>query len=85
MDDECIHLLEPSTCTLCNGSAKRDRTIDYVFTAQFNSHCSWCGEMVYEGESIACTLTGSYGHPSCFIQPPPKTIKIKNDGDSRSL
>jgi len=74
--DECIHLIDPSTCTICNGKDVRSRTVDYIFTAQFTSHCSACGEMVFEGESIACTLTGSYGHPQCFIHKP-KTIKIK--------
>ena len=51
---ECIHLLDPATCTICNGWLKRDlsRRWSRPFPARYSSRCFQCGERIYEGQLI---------------------------------
>lgn len=68
-DDECMHLLDPATCTLCNGHDKRERgrkpvALGRSFPARFDGWCGGCGGDIETGESIVRTDDG-YVHVHC--------------------
>lgn len=62
---ECIHLLEPSTCTICNG---RDRqrvrlkeTPRSTTRARFVGRCDACDLLIHEDELLGL-IDGSWVH-----------------------
>jgi len=67
MSDECIHLLDPSTCTICNGRAKRERartTWSNPFAARYPGRCFVCDERIDEGDQIRFS-DGAVAHEDC--------------------
>lgn len=69
--DECIHLMDPAHCTLCNGkeaARRRDaQSIAYVFEAHYESHCQTCGEPVAIGDSMFRMVDGSLRCDQCKV------------------
>jgi hypothetical protein len=70
--DECIHLLDPATCTLCNGREKREReeaarivVESHPFRARFDGRCRACFDGFTEGELIVRINDGLYAHKEC--------------------
>lgn len=59
MSDECIHLLGPATCTICNGRDRRERIAAQPvgwtrpFRARFPGRCGGCSEPVDVGDLVA--------------------------------
>jgi hypothetical protein len=54
-NDECMHLLDPATCTICNGREKRQRVTQSwsdPFHARYDSRCIRCDERINEGDLI---------------------------------
>jgi alkyl hydroperoxide reductase subunit AhpF len=68
-EQECIHLLDPATCTLCNGRAKREadaaRAVVRIFGARYTGQCKACDGPIYPGRRIAELGDGSYVHEDC--------------------
>jgi hypothetical protein len=68
MTDECIHLLDPATCTICNGRDARERkaakTVVRTFTARYAGHCR-CGDLIAPGAIIAELGDGQYVCEEC--------------------
>jgi hypothetical protein len=72
--DECIHLLDPDTCTICNGRVKKEekqvevqRAWDAVMggvLAQYGGTCSECHEWFNAGEMIV-HMVGGWAHVGC--------------------
>lgn len=69
--DECIHLLDPATCTICNGRDKREReaarTVVRTFAARFGGTCRRCDEGIEPGSLISELGDGSYVHEECGL------------------
>ncbi len=67
-DDECIHLLDPRTCTICNGRDAREhaeaRRVVTTTTAQFASTLR-CGHEVELGDLISLTGDGRWLCEDC--------------------
>lgn len=67
--DDCIHLMDPAHCTLCNGRAAREtkaaHTVRQWFIAGYPGHCEGCHDRIRPGEEIAQMEDGSYKHWGC--------------------
>jgi hypothetical protein len=63
---ECIHDLEPATCSICNGRDRRDRTIvgprPHSITSRFDSRCDFCDRRIREGDAISPSEDGTWIH-----------------------
>lgn len=55
-EEECIHLLDPSTCTICNGRDKREAEAESsrykMFPAKYAGRCSACRFSISIGDLI---------------------------------
>ena len=67
-DEPCIHLLDPATCTMCNGREERERraatTVAYTMTARYDSTLG-CGHAVEVGDEFAVMSNGLYKCSDC--------------------
>lgn len=82
MSDECIHLLDPATCTICNGRDRRERVASRgeerhgkAFTAKYAGQCSECNLPISVGQSIVI-IQGDhvldrrrFAHARCVVWP----------------
>ena len=55
--DECIHLLDPATCTICNGRQRREAREAHTawsapFRAKFDGFCRSCDVTIDQGDLI---------------------------------
>lgn len=67
MSDECMHLLDPQTCTICNGREKRERVTQSwsnPFTAKYDGYCTRCRGSIDAGDQI-CISDGAVAHEDC--------------------
>ena len=72
--DECMHLLDPATCTICNGRDKRetqqrrhhmDSTYPAsVVVARFEGWCDECHGTIESGQDIIAA-DGRWIHERC--------------------
>jgi hypothetical protein len=65
--EECIHLLDPSTCVLCNGREKRERAVvrwTNPFPARYAGLCSVCSDQIEVDEPIVYNGT-TVAHDGC--------------------
>lgn len=73
MDAECIHLIDPATCTICNGSDRKRRlearreaeAISYVFPAKWDTACMRCQDRLWVGASVYRMGDGSLVCSDC--------------------
>jgi hypothetical protein len=69
MDEECIHLLDPAQCTICNGSDRRrekeDKEVVAMFDAKFSGVCRSCGDVIEAGDRIGRLNNGKYVCEDC--------------------
>lgn len=63
-DSECVHLLSPSQCTICNGRDAAGRAERWVverwFVAKYTGMCVRCGDVFHPGEMIGVTVSREY-------------------------
>lgn len=63
-EGECVHLLPPSQCVLCNGrEAAENRArwqVDRWFTAHYSGRCVRCGDEFHPGDMIGMTASREY-------------------------
>ena len=56
MTEECIHLLDPATCTICNGHDRRLKQQQaqrgHSFPAKYASRCYVCRDEIAVGDMI---------------------------------
>lgn len=74
-DEECIHLLDPTTCSLCRPKGKTRAMRDFRqarrsihasgFQAQYDGQCFECGGDISAGDYIAHRDDGGYRHVEC--------------------
>lgn len=67
--EECIHLLDPADCTICNGREKREKqaaTFDLVgaeIEARYEGSCPNCRQPIEVGDSLRYSPgLGQYVH-----------------------
>jgi hypothetical protein len=66
----CRHLLEPATCTVCNGRDDHERVArtkgsGRPVPAKYPTRCMACQERVLVGDLIVATETGIFVHQGC--------------------
>lgn len=70
--DECIHLLDPATCTICNGKDRARRlaaqSVKFAFGAKFVGPCPTCGESVVPGDVLFRMVDESLRCDSCKVR-----------------
>ena len=74
--DECIHRLDPATCTICNGRYRRERhqVVEWSrpFTARYDGQCDACDLPIHAGEYIVYRADhGRARHLTCW-----KAVKV---------
>lgn len=56
---DCIHDLDPTTCSICNGRERRVRTVqskpDIVITSRYDGSCGFCERSIVVGQRIGKT------------------------------
>ena len=56
MSEECIHLIDPATCTICNGHDRRLKQQQALrghrFLAKYASRCCVCHDEIAVGDLI---------------------------------
>jgi hypothetical protein len=67
--NECIHELDPPTCSICNGRDRRSQRVETrpeaVIESRFDSRCDYCDRRIQVGDSIGLS-EGSWLHVSHF-------------------
>ena len=67
--EECIHLLDPATCTICNGRDRREKAAAMaerrVFPARFDGWCSFCQSAINVGDLISWAADEPVVHEEC--------------------
>lgn len=72
MDDteECIHLMDPASCTLCNGRAAKERKeaeqAPRTFPAKYEGQCPACDLPIYVGQMVAWREGRRAVHERCW-------------------
>jgi hypothetical protein len=66
-DDDCIHGLDPRTCSTClHGVSRPERpTVEYRFVAKHEGQCPECDLPIHVGDPVAKMSTGAYLHVWC--------------------
>lgn len=67
--DECIHLLNPATCTICNGRERRERETHTEgrreFPAKYEGQCPTCNLPIRVGDTVAWRTGEPARHARC--------------------
>lgn len=67
-DGLCIHLLEPETCTMCNGHDAREKAEKDPwkrFPAKYEGQCRKCHLPIYPRQMVAWREGESAVHDGC--------------------
>lgn len=72
-ENDCIHLLDPATCTICNGRDERERrnrirTVERprIFPARFAGDCDACNLPIHVGQPIVWRPDTCPIHETCL-------------------
>ena len=66
--EECLHLLDPGTCAICNKTPDPGVDVDWdaEFSAKYEGWCQSGDHRIDPGDRIV-RRGGRYHHPECLI------------------